>query len=71
MNHSTPLGIPPRESLLGTVGISHGIRGDDIGDRLLGQMAKQVRLSKKEFIELVDCPMSKEGYAQKVKDLSA
>jgi hypothetical protein len=48
--------------------LSHAAKGDDIGNSLLGRMAGQVRLSKKEFIELVDCPMSKEGYAAKVRE---
>ncbi len=40
--------------------ISHGEK--DIGDKLLGMMARQVRLTRKQFGELVDCPMSAEEY---------
>ncbi len=40
---------------------SHG-KGFDIGDNLLGEMARQVGLTKKKFLELVDCPLSREEY---------
>jgi predicted RNA binding protein YcfA (HicA-like mRNA interferase family) len=40
--------------------ISHGER--EIGDKLLGMMARQVGLSKRDFIDLVDCPLASEEY---------
>jgi hypothetical protein len=40
---------------------SHG-RGIDLDDHLIGQMARQVSLTKKQFVELVDCPLSREAY---------
>lgn len=40
---------------------SHG-RGIDLGDNLLAQMARQVGLTKKQFLELVDCPLSRADY---------
>src|SRR5579871_2178995 len=40
--------------------ISHG--ENEIGDRLLGMMARQLRLSKRDFLELVDCPLSLDEY---------
>jgi predicted RNA binding protein YcfA (HicA-like mRNA interferase family) len=42
--------------------ISHGVK--EIHDGLLSQMAKQTKLVKKEFLELVDCPMSEERYRE-------
>ncbi len=40
--------------------ISHGEK--EIHDGLLSQMAKQTRLAKKEFLELVDCPLTEAQY---------
>ena len=34
----------------------------------LGKMAKQVRLSKKDFADLIECPLSKERYMQMMKN---
>jgi len=34
----------------------------DIGDDLLSSMAEQVHLTKKDFIKLIDCPLSEEDY---------
>ena len=45
---------------------SHG-RGFDLDDYLLSQMARQVSLTKKQFLELVDCPLSREAYEQILK----
>lgn len=45
---------------------SHG--GRDLDDYLLGQMAKQCKLSKKDFLDLVDCPLDQDQYEQKVVD---
>lgn len=46
---------------------SHGER--EIGDHLVGRMAKQVKLSKASFLRLVECPMSAEEYlSQLVRD---
>lgn len=39
---------------------SHGAR--EISDPLLGQMARQVGLNKRDFLDLVDCPMSRAVY---------
>lgn len=46
--------------------VSHG--KPEIGEPLLGKMAKQVRLSKKDFADLIECPLSKERYMQMMKD---
>lgn len=43
---------------------SHG--GKELDDWLLGQMAKQCCVSRKEFLDLVDCPLDQKGYEAKV-----
>ncbi|MDO8545630.1 MAG: hypothetical protein Q7S40_34740 [Opitutaceae bacterium] len=40
---------------------SHG-KGFDIDDHLLAQMARQCGLTKKQFLDLLDCPLSREDY---------
>jgi len=40
--------------------ISHGEK--EIHDGLLGQMARDTKLVKQEFLDLVDCPMTVEAY---------
>ncbi len=43
---------------------SHGAR--EIDDNLLAQMAKQCKLSNKDFGLLVDCPLSRDAYETKL-----
>ncbi len=43
---------------------SHGSK--EIGDNLLAQMAKQCRLSNKDFGLLVECPLSRDDYEAKL-----
>jgi len=45
---------------------SHGKK--ECGDDLLGQMAKQLHLKKKDFDNLIDCSLGKEAYIQMLKD---
>ena len=40
--------------------ISHDVK--DYGDSLLGEMSKQVRLPRKKFTDLIECPMSLADY---------
>ena len=42
--------------------VSRGSSYKSIGDDLLGKMSKQVGLTKKLFIDLVDCPLSRDQY---------
>lgn len=42
--------------------ISHGTR--EIDDKLLGMMARQVGLSKRDFHDLIDCPLSSDDYVK-------
>ena len=44
--------------------VSHGTKYRDLGDDLITQMARQCRLTKQQFLSLVDCPMSQEQYEQ-------
>ena len=46
---------------------SHGST-KDLGDGLLKEMARQVHISKLQFLELVDCPMSREQYQGLLED---
>ena len=41
--------------------VSHG--KTEYGDNLLAQVAKQLRIKKKEALNLIDCPLDEEGYA--------
>ena len=45
--------------------ISHGER--EIGDNLLGLMARQVCLSRKDFLLLIDCPLSMDEYLDRLR----
>lgn len=47
---------------------SHGQR--EISDDLLGKMALQVKLSKGDFLALVDCPLSRDEYETKLVALN-
>lgn len=42
--------------------LSHSSGGNDISDNLLGQMARQVGLDRKDFLRLIDCPMSRNDF---------
>ncbi|MFT0899509.1 hypothetical protein [Candidatus Methanoprimaticola sp. MG2] len=46
--------------------ISHGER--EIGDPLILKMARQLKLDKREFLELVDCNLSGNAYLQMMMD---
>ena len=41
---------------------SHGSGSKTIGDPLLAQMAKQCRVTKPQFLDLVDCPLDREAF---------
>ena len=46
--------------------ISHGEK--EIHDNLLGAMARQARLAKGEFLDLVDCPLSAQDYLSLLRE---
>lgn len=43
---------------------SHTPKMKEIPDNIIGQMAKQCGLDKAQFLSLVDCPLSREGYEE-------
>jgi predicted RNA binding protein YcfA (HicA-like mRNA interferase family) len=43
---------------------SHSPKMRDIPDNMLSQMAKQCRLSKRQFIELIECPLDRDGFEE-------
>ncbi|MGD1099618.1 MAG: hypothetical protein ABR888_04665 [Thermoplasmata archaeon] len=45
--------------------VSHGSR--EISDGLIHAMAQQTKLSKGDFIDLVTCTLSEDGYAEKLR----
>lgn len=45
---------------------SHGTGYKDISDNLVSQMAKQCRLTNKDFKDLVACPLSRQAYEDKL-----
>lgn len=47
---------------------SHSPKVRDIADNLLGQMARQCLLTKPDFLRLVDCPMDRDAYEQRLVD---
>jgi len=46
--------------------ISHGEK--EIDDNLLSLMARQVKLTKKLFGDLIDCPLSHDQYVKQLRD---
>jgi len=46
--------------------ISHG--RSDYDDNLLAEMAKQLRLRRREFDDLVQCPMKEEEYRRRLEE---
>ena len=44
--------------------ISHG--GAECGDTLIGLMAKQAKIAKKEFVQLVECTLSGDEYVARL-----
>lgn len=45
--------------------LSHG--KSEYGEPLLNQMAKQLKLDKRQFFDLLDCPLSYDGYVALLK----
>ena len=44
--------------------MSHGMMGETIGVELIALMARQCRLTKKQFLSLIDCPMDETAYRE-------
>ncbi|NOY51735.1 MAG: hypothetical protein GXO88_14375 [Chlorobi bacterium] len=46
--------------------LSHGAT-HDVKIHLIGLMSRQCKLSKNDFLDLINCPLSKEKYKQLIK----
>ena len=44
--------------------ISHGMMGTSLSADLISKMARQLHLTKEQFLELIDCTMTKEIYRE-------
>jgi len=44
--------------------VSHGMMGSTLSAKLICDMAKQLHLTKQQFLDLIDCPLDEEGYRQ-------
>lgn len=51
--------------------MSHGSNHREISDEFVSRMAKQCKLTTKEFTQLVECPLSREEYEEKLKAKNA
>ena len=49
--------------------VSHGAMGDTIGANLISRMARQLHLTKKQFLALIDCPLNEDGYRAILEEL--
>ena len=47
--------------------LSHG-GNRDVDDRLQAEMARQCRLSRREFDDLIRCPMSRDSYEARLRE---
>jgi hypothetical protein len=47
---------------------SHTKKMKDIPDNLLSSMARQCKLTKQKFLELIDCPLKREKYEKILKE---
>ncbi len=48
--------------------LSHGSK-KDLDNYLIKQMSTQCKLSKQDFADLVNCPLSTEKYVEKLKEI--
>jgi len=42
--------------------MSHGMMGSSISAKLISDMARQLHITKKQFLALIDCPLDETGY---------
>ena len=47
--------------------ISHDMKGSTIDAWLLSQMARQLRLTKKQFLDLIDCTLDEDSYREMLR----
>ena len=48
--------------------VSRGSQYKTIDDSLLGRMSRQLKISRRQFDDLVDCPMTAEDYQEVLRD---
>ena len=48
--------------------VSHGSKANELSEELISRMAKQCKLSKKNFVGLVDCSLSELEYMELLDD---
>jgi hypothetical protein len=44
--------------------MSHGMMGSTLSIDLISKMARQLRLTKQQFLDLIDCRLSENGYCE-------
>ena len=49
--------------------MSHGMLGSTLSAERIGDMARQLRLSKEQFLELIDCNLDAGGYRAIIEQL--
>lgn len=64
-HHFFRLHIDGKKQIISTK-VSHGER--EIGDPLLGKMARQIGLSRRDFLQLVDCPLTFDRYVELLRE---
>jgi hypothetical protein len=48
--------------------ISHGMMGSALSADLMNKMARQLHLTKAQFLDFIDCRMSEEDYRKKIEE---
>lgn len=48
--------------------VSRGTEYREVGDKLLAKMSRQLKLTRKQFDELVDCPMQRPQYLEALRE---
>jgi hypothetical protein len=48
--------------------ISHGMLGSSLDAKLIGDMARQLRISKEQFLALIDCSMNSDEYRSIIEE---
>jgi len=51
--------------------MSHGMMGSSLSAELIGDMARQLHLTKKQFLALIDCSLDEDGYRAILEELGA
>ena len=52
----------PQGELVSRTKMSHGVMGISIGPPLISLMARQLRLTKAQFLDFIDCTISETDY---------